>query len=278
MIGIGPFSIQSMGVFAAVLFSWLVTRALAKRLPDASHRLAGAVLLDGVFWGIVAARLGYIAFWWEDYFAAPMALIAIGDGGYYWWVGVPATLAFIWWRTRTMPAPRRPIYAGILVGVVAWFAGGALLPLLLEPPRLPDLQLQTLDGKPIALRSYEGKPLVVNLWASWCPPCRREMPALEQAQSEFPGVSIVLVNQGEGAQQAHDFIQSEGLALRNVLLDPASASMRAVNSRGLPTTLFYDAQGRLVDTHLGEITMAALKDKMSRRFDIPRDGIQDLPK
>jgi hypothetical protein len=104
------------------------------------------------------------------------------------------------------------------------------------------------------------------------------MPALEQAQSEFPGVSIVLVNQGEGAQQAHDFIQSEGLALRNVLLDPASASMRAVNSRGLPTTLFYDAQGRLVDTHLGEITMAALKDKMSRRFDMPRDGIQDLPK
>jgi hypothetical protein len=42
--------------------------------------------------------------------------------------------------------------------------------------------------------------------------------------------------------------------------------------------LFYDAQGRLVDTHLGEITMAALKDKMSRRFDMPRDGIQDLPK
>ena len=278
MIGIGPFSIQSMGVFAAVLLSWLVTRALAKRLPDASHRLAGAVLLDGVFWGVVAARLGYIAFWWEDYFAAPTSLIAIGDGGYYWWVGVPTTLAFVWWRTRTMPAPRRPIYVGILAGVVAWFAGGAVLPLLYAPPRLPDLQLATLDGRPIALRSYEGKPLIVNLWASWCPPCRREMPALEQAQSEFPGVGIVLINQGEGAQQARDFIQSEGLALRNVLLDPASASMRAVNSRGLPTTLFFDAQGRLVDTHLGEITMASLKDKMSRRFDLPQGGNQDLPK
>lgn len=278
MIGIGPFSIQSIGVFAAVLISWLVTRALTKRLPDVSHRLAGAVLLDAVFWGVVAARLGYIAFWWEDYFAAPMSLIAIGDGGYYWWVGVPATLAFVWWRTHTMPAPRRPIYVGVLAGGVAWFAGGAVLSVLHESPHLPDLQLTTLDGKPIGLRSYQGKPIVVNLWASWCPPCRREMPVLEQAQSEFADVGIVLVNQGERAQLAHDFIQSEGLVLRNVLLDPASAAMRAVNSRGLPTTLFFDAEGRLVDTHLGEITTASLKDKMSRRFDLSHGGVQDSPK
>lgn len=278
MIGIGPFSIQSIGVVAAVLLSWLVTRVLAKRLPEASHRLAGAVLLDAVFWGVVAARLGYIAFWWEDYFAAPMSMIAIGDGGYYWWVGVPATIAFVWWRTRSMSVPRRPIYVGVLAGVVAWFAGGAVFSQLYESPRLPDVQLVTLDGKPIALRSYEGKPMVVNLWASWCPPCRREMPVLEKAQSEFPGVGIVLINQGESAQLARAFLDSAGLALNDVLLDPASASMQAMNSRGLPTTLFFDAEGRLVDSHLGEITMASLKDKMSRRFDLPSNGAQDLPK
>ena len=278
MIGIGPFSIQSIGVVAAVLLSWLVTRVLAKRLPEASHRLAGAVLLDAVFWGVVAARLGYIAFWWEDYFAAPMSMIAIGDGGYYWWVGVPATIAFVWWRTRSMSVPRRPIYVGVLAGVVAWFAGSGAFSLLLEAPRLPDLQLATLDGKPIALRSYEGRPLVVNLWASWCPPCRREMPVLEQAQSEFPGVGIVLLNQGESAQLARDFLHNEGLALSNVLLDPASSSMQAMNSRGLPTTLFFDAEGRLVDSHLGEITMASFKDKISRRFNLASGASQDLPR
>lgn len=272
MIGIGPFSIQSIGVLAAIAVSWFVTRALAKRLPTVTQRLAGAVLLDAVVWGVVAARLGYIAFWWKDYVAVPMSMFAFGDGGYYWWIGVPATLAFIKWRTRSMAAARRPLYVGVLAGAVGWLAGSGALSLLYEPPRMPDLLLETLDGNPVALRSYEGRPIVVNLWASWCPPCRREMPILEQAQSQFPGVGIVLINQGEHAQLARDFLAGERLTFSDVLLDPASASMQAMNSRGLPTTLFFDAKGRLVDSHVGEITMASLKDKISRRFDLSPDA------
>src|SRR5690606_29129202 len=113
------------------------------------------------------------------------------------------------------------------------------------------------------------RPVVLNLWASWCPPCRRETPAFEQAQSEFPDVAFVLVNQGQTARQAQDFLESEGLNLKDVLLDPSSQAMQAVQSRGLPTTLFFDAQGRQVDSHLGEITMPSLKDKILRRFDQP---------
>ena len=79
MICIGPFSIQVVGVFAAVLLAWLTTRAVARYLSDASHKLAGAMLLDAVFWGVIVARLGYIALWWEDYFAAPMSILAVGN-------------------------------------------------------------------------------------------------------------------------------------------------------------------------------------------------------
>ncbi|HWK69502.1 MAG TPA: TlpA disulfide reductase family protein [Burkholderiaceae bacterium] len=269
MISIGPFSIQTIGVFAAVLLAWLVTRAIAKRLPDVSHQLTGAVLLDGVFWGFVAARLGYIAQWWDDYFAAPMSIIAITDGGYSWWIGVLATLAFVWWRTRTIQVPRRPIVAGVLVGVLVWFAAGAVFGLLHQSPALPEMQLATLDEQPVSLKSYEGRPVVVNLWASWCPPCRREMPVFEQAQAAFPDIAIVLVNQGESAQQAQAFLESEGLTLTDVLLDPSSKVMQTMGSRALPTTLFFDAKGRLVDSHLGEITSASLKDKVLRRFDQP---------
>src|SRR5690606_9801427 len=98
MMSIGPFSIKVVGVVAAILLAWLVTRAVARRMgDDVSPKLAGAVVLDAVFWGWVAARIVYRAFWWEFYFAKPMSVMAIGDGGFTWWVGVLLALLFIGW-------------------------------------------------------------------------------------------------------------------------------------------------------------------------------------
>ncbi len=133
-------------------------------------------------------------------------------------------------------------------------------------PLLPDLELMTLEERPARLSSYMGTPVVLNLWATWCPPCRREMPILEQAQTAFPEVAFVLINQGESAQQAKTYLESEALSLTDVLLDPSSEAMREMRTGGLPTTFFFDAQGRMVDLHLGEITMSDLKDKISRHF------------
>lgn len=267
MMSIGPFSIKVVGVVAAILLAWLVTRAVAKRMgDDVSPKLAGAVLFDAVFWGLIAARLGYVAFWWQDYFATPMSIIAIGDGGFTWWVGVLTALAFIGWRARSMRTLRRAALAGVLTGVAAWFATGTVVGLLHHSPPMPDLELATLEEQPISLLNYQGRPTVVNLWATWCPPCRREMPVFEQAQSEFPDVNIVMVNQGESAKQAQDFLQSQGLTLSDVLLDPFSRTMHATGARALPTTLFFDAEGELVDSHMGELTMASFKSNMSRHF------------
>lgn len=269
MIGVGPFSIQTVLVAGALLVAWVVARKVARILPDTLHKAAGGMLLDAAFWGFLAARLAYIALWWKDYSAAPMSMIAISDGGFAWWAGIPAAMGFVWWRTRSIGLLRRPAMAGIIAGIAVWVIANGMLSLLLRSaPPMPDLQLATLDERPVSLSSYEGRPIVLNLWASWCPPCRREMPVFEQAQSEFPGVAFVLVNHGETAKQAMDFLEAEGLNLTDVLLDPASRAMQAMQSRGLPTTLFFDAQGRQVDSHLGEITMPSLKDKVLRRFDL----------
>ncbi|MCK9513311.1 MAG: TlpA family protein disulfide reductase [Pigmentiphaga sp.] len=267
MMGVGPFSIQAVIIFAAILLAWLAARVAARGLPDGAHKRAGAMVLDAVMWGLVAARLGYIAQWWEEYSAAPRAMIAIGDGGFSWRVGLLAALAYVGWRSRPAPLLRGPVLTGLVVGGMAWVAAqGVLEHLRQSAAPLPDLQLMALDGRPLALQTYAGRPIVLNLWASWCPPCRREMPVFEQAQEEFPHIAFVMINQGESAAQARRFLTSEGLVLRDVLLDPASSAMRELRSSGLPTTLFFDADGALVHSHMGELTMASLKSTILRRF------------
>ena len=267
MISIGPFSVRIVAVFLAVLLAWAVALLVAKRLPDSPYKAAGGMLLDAVFLGLVAARLGYIAQWWEEYAQSPMSMIFIGDQGFSLWVGVLAALAFVWWLTRSIRALRRPVLVGITAGLLAWFAAGGVLDLLQRSaPPLPALTLATLDEKPVVLNSYTGRPVVLNLWASWCPPCRREMPVFEQAQAQYPDIAFVMVNKGESAPQARACLEAHGLQLKDVLLDPASQTMQAVASRGLPTTLFFDEHGRLVDVHLGELSIASLKNTVSRRF------------
>ena len=103
---------------------------------------------------------------------------------------------------------------------------------------------------------------MVNLWASWCAPCRAEMPLLAAAQQRERDVRFVFVNQGETAAAVQAYLQREGLALEGVWLDPTSALGPAVGSRGLPTTLFYDARGRRVDAHFGVLNAAALQARL----------------
>ena len=267
MIGIGPFSIQVVTVFIALVLAWALARFVAQRLPDASPKAAGGMVFDALLWGLLAARLSFIAQWWEEYAAAPRSMIAIGDGGFTWWVGALVALAFVRWRTRARRALRPAVLVGIAGGVLAWLAAGGMFAMLHHSgPPLPELRLETLDARPVDLGSYRGRPVVLNLWATWCPPCRREMPAFEQAQAAFPNVAFVMVNQGESAQQAQAFLEREGLTLTDVLLDPSSRTMQEMGTRSLPTTLFFDTQGQLVASHVGELTIASLKDAIGRHF------------
>lgn len=271
MIGLGPFPIHAIIAAAAIVVGWLVVRAWARRLPDAAaacpHRVAAGLFVDAVLVGLLAARLGYVLRWWPEYAAAPMSIVAIGDGGFLWWAGLPAAVAFAWWRSGKRLPLRRPLLAGIAAGMLAWVAfNGLLLMMQRSAPPLPAFALSTLDGSPTTLATHAGRPVVLNLWATWCPPCRREMPVLAEAQAKYPGVAFVLVNQGEDRGTIGGFLDGQGLAFEHLLLDPHSRTMLETGTRGLPTTLFFDARGRLVDTHMGELTRASLADTLRRRF------------
>jgi thiol-disulfide isomerase/thioredoxin len=129
----------------------------------------------------------------------------------------------------------------------------------------PDVPLSTLSGEVVTLDQLaHGKPMVVNLWATWCPPCIREMPLLEQAQKNHPGVVFVFVNQGEHPETAADFLQSSGLELNSVVMDAGRQVAKVTASTGLPTTLFYSAAGEQLDLHRGELKPTQLNGLLQR--------------
>ena len=267
MMSVGPISVRVTVVALAALIAWLVARSMQRAKPDASPKTAANLLLDALFVGLIAARIGYVARWWSEYAAAPRSIIAIGDGGFDWWIGLPAAVAFVLWKSRQVRALRRPALMGIAAGMLAWAAAqGTLATLQRATPSLAALQLEGMDGAAVSFDKPIGKPVVLNLWATWCPPCRREMPILAQAQSDYPGVVFLMVNQGEQAPTVQQFLAQQGLTFNHVLLDPLSEAMQTFGSRGLPTTLFFDAQGKLVDSHMGELTAARLKDVVQSHF------------
>ena len=267
MISVGPFSIRVVIIVLAAIVAWVASRLVARRLIGSGAKHASSLIFDALMVGLVTGRLTFVLIWWSDYIAAPWSILAVGDGGFYPAAGVPVAVAWIWWRTRHEQSLRKPVYAGVLAGLIAWGGAGGSLALLHESaPSLPALELSTIDSEPVSLTSFAGKPVVVNLWATWCPPCRREMPVFVQAQADYPDLAVVMINQGESIQAINAFLKSEGLELEHVLLDPSSAMMREVGSRGLPTTLFFDAQGKMLDAHMGEITMPSLKNTLKNRF------------
>ncbi|MBC7699108.1 TlpA disulfide reductase family protein [Aquabacterium sp.] len=216
-------------------------------------------LLRMLLLGLLVARLAFVWTWRHAYWQEPLTILDIRDGGWNPAVGLAASCLYALALAKRQPALRRSLAAGLATTFVIGTAGAIWLwSSASNPARLPALDLPALGGGNTALRSFTGKPIVINLWATWCPPCRREMPLLHQAQTEHPGVNFVFINQGEDEQAVTLFLQAQHLPLRNVLLDKATQVGAAFDSMGLPTTLFIDAQGKLVSTHLGALSKATL--------------------
>lgn len=125
----------------------------------------------------------------------------------------------------------------------------------------PDFTADLLDGGQITLSELRGQPVVLNVWATWCPPCRAEMPALEKVHNEFKGQGLVLIGLNLTSQDSEkdvvDFVQEFGLSFP-VALDRDGTVQRQYKISGYPTTFFIDQEGIIRSVVVGGPMSAAL--------------------
>jgi thiol-disulfide isomerase/thioredoxin len=119
----------------------------------------------------------------------------------------------------------------------------------LDPPRpAPELGFTSRDGTPLRLTDFRGRVVLVNLWATWCGPCVREMPSLDRLQAQFGDRLLVLAISEDrgGAHVVDPFLEKLALAHLAIFLDASSAAQQAFKVRGLPTSFLIDRDGRIL--------------------------------
>jgi len=146
-----------------------------------------------------------------------------------------------------------------MAGPVDWQAArDAGLPKLAElstPVEVPDIAVTDPDGATLRLADLKGKVVLLNFWATWCAPCREEMPALDALQKDFGGdaFQVVTIAAGRNTPAALDrFFAEEGITTLPKWMDPKQELARAMGVAGLPVTVLIDAEGQEIARLMGE--------------------------
>jgi thiol-disulfide isomerase/thioredoxin len=245
-------AIIGIGVFMAA------TAILSSRLDPRIERWSTWAVIAG----LITARLGHVIENAASFAVEPWRILAVWQGGFSWPWGAAGIALVSAALVRTRRAAIGAV-ASLAIALVAWSVAWQLTNATSATPT-PDVALERIGGGSATFASFNGRPVVVNLWASWCPPCRREMPMMAEMAASRHDVTFLFVNQGEGRGAIERYLAGERLTLPNVLLDPQRAVARHYAMPGLPATLFIGPDGRLRSVHVGEISREALAAAISR--------------
>lgn len=119
----------------------------------------------------------------------------------------------------------------------------------------PDFALTDLDGNKVSLSDFRGQYVYLNFWASWCSPCKSEMPDIEKMHKEFKeeGLVVLAVDMGEGRAAVEEFIGSNGYTFR-VLLDPDQSAAEKYGVTAIPASYFIDRDGNIAEKRVGALS------------------------
>ena len=147
---------------------------------------------------------------------------------------------------------------GGLLGLIIFWGGNQPLTAQRERQipqsgqKFPDFTLESLDGEKITLSELANQPIVINFWATWCDPCKEEMPLFEAVYSENSGIVVLGINYNEPANIIRRFVQERGITFP-ILLDADGKLAERFQVFGFPTTYFIDRDGILRGIYVGQL-------------------------
>jgi len=262
-VDLGPF-VLSIERFAA-LMGVIVFLGLAEILARTTNqRSLSSWSSTTVFCGLIGARLGHVIAYWPSFAQEPWRIVAIWQGGFSTTgAAIAVVLVSGWALWRSLPFV--PAAASLWAGVIAWQV--ILLDVAQRAPvALPTDVFTTIDAEPLSLAAFAdlNTPVVINLWATWCPPCRRELPMLATVAEQRSDVVFVFASQGETAAHVSQYLADNNISLEHVLIDTNGQLAQHYSTLGLPVTLFIGTDGLLGHTHVGEISREVLLSQIAR--------------
>lgn len=256
-------------VIGFLLASWLAVR------HSKLHGSEKEKLDSAVFWvvlaGLLGARLGFVAMNWPSFKSNLLSILMVNQPGFSAWIGVLAAALFAVLRYRKIPTFLPSLLFGFgiaaLLPLTAYLATQVKLPgstVAHVGEVVPEINLIDLDGKPVSLSKLSGKYVVLNFWATWCPPCRREMPLLDRLAKEYDSNKVVVVglNVGESTQTVKLLVDKLGVSypIWTQGSDPnaSQAAFHNFGGVGLPMTILVNPDGKILARQMGELNHASV--------------------
>jgi len=282
LIPIHPLILVLSVIFAIWLSNWLGGKYLLDK--DRVKHVA-----EYTAWsGLLGARLGFVVLNWSAYSVAPWTALYVWQPGYLYSSGVLAGAAYALWQVIKISSKSRRSFLTVLAG--SYLAAGLVFTTatlsteFLKQPGIagtgdsaPDIKLQNLSAETVQLSDLAGRAVVLNFWATWCPPCRREMPLLDELQKAYgeKGLSVIGLDLNESPELVKNYINAVDVSYP-IWVDapqgiPGYDRTQEIFSRfggvGLPTTIFIDRAGVIRRIYVGELSRGFLQYQVENILD-----------
>lgn len=162
------------------------------------------------------------------------------------------------------------IISVLLAGGVGWFLisnrDTSDNSMQTQSEKVPDVALKNFEGKMVRLQDFEGKPLIINSWAVWCPFCRKELVDLATAQKEFSDkVVIIAVDRAESRDIAKKYTDALGVTGgMALLLDPSDSFYQSIGGFSMPETIFVDSSGTIAFHKRGPMDIEEIRERIEK--------------